>query len=51
MAKGSPHPAWINPSPSSQRLRSPIESAFSSFKQRTKTFFNKITVNIKDGEL
>ncbi|MEM2678014.1 MAG: DDE-type integrase/transposase/recombinase [Thermofilaceae archaeon] len=28
-------------------LRSLIESAFSSFKQRTKTFFNKITVNLK----
>ncbi|MEM3719364.1 MAG: hypothetical protein QXD45_05030 [Candidatus Bathyarchaeia archaeon] len=28
-------------------LRSLIESAFSSFKQRTKIFFNKITVNLK----
>jgi len=28
-------------------LRSLIESAFSSFKQRTKVFFNKITVNLK----
>ncbi len=27
--------------------RSLIESAFSSFKQRTKVFFNKITVNLK----
>jgi len=28
-------------------LRSLIESTFSSFKQRTKIFFNKITVNLK----
>ena len=28
-------------------LRSLIESAFPSFKQHTKTFFNKITVNLK----
>jgi transposase-like protein len=30
-----------------RELRSLIESAFSSFKQRTKTLFNKITVNLK----
>jgi transposase-like protein len=29
--------------------RSLIESAFSSFKQRTKIFFNKITVNLKQN--
>jgi transposase-like protein len=29
--------------------RSLIESAFSSFKQRTKVFFNKITVNLKNN--
>lgn len=28
-------------------LRSLVESSFSSFKQRTKIFFNKITVNLK----
>ena len=28
-------------------LKSLIESTFSSFKQRTKIFFNKITVNLK----
>ncbi len=28
-------------------LRSLIKSAFPSFKQRTKIFFNKITVNLK----
>ena len=31
-------------------LRSLIESAFSSFKQRTKIFFNKITVNLKHNK-
>ncbi|MEM3551529.1 MAG: DDE-type integrase/transposase/recombinase [Candidatus Bathyarchaeia archaeon] len=31
-------------------LRSLIESTFSSFKQRTKIFFNKITVNLKNNK-
>lgn len=31
-------------------LRSLVESAFSSFKQRTKIFFNKITVNLKHNK-
>ena len=31
-------------------LRSLVESVFSSFKQRTKIFFNKITVNLKHNK-
>jgi hypothetical protein len=47
MAEGCPNPAWTNPSPPSQRPQKPNRVAFSSFKQRTKVFFNKITVNLK----